>query len=89
MKTALIIAFILVVYISLNTYVTIKINKANYLKEERRRLHKKLIWIVPFLGPLAIRSFWSEGKVEIKAVTKKDRKIDKGSFHESNKGIFG
>ena len=82
-------AAIAIVYILLNIYVTRKINKAYYLKEERRKLHKIFIWIIPFLGPLMIKSFWQEKKNEtMEVMTKDKRKIDKSSYYESGSGMY-
>ena len=87
MESFLILA--IVAYIILNIYVTKKINKAFYLKEERRKLHKKLIWIIPFLGPWVINSFWKVKKdKELEVMTKDKRKIDKSSYHESGEGVY-
>ena len=82
--------FLVLVYVLVNLYVTKKINKALYLKEERREYHKKFIWYVPFLGPLIIRGFWKTQKeTEMEIMTKNKRKKAKGSFHESEKGFEG
>lgn len=65
-------------YVGINLRVTKKINNANYLKENRRKLHKKIIWILPFLGPLLIKSFWQKKKNEASdAMIKGKRKLDK------------
>jgi|ETNmetMinimDraft_18_1059904.scaffolds.fasta_scaffold53859_2 hypothetical protein len=65
-------------YAILNIYVTMRINKAYYMKEERRKLHKKFIWIVPFLGPLIIKSFWMKKEdKELDVMTKDKRKLPK------------
>jgi len=77
------IGVLFIVYLILNVYVSKKINNAFYLKEERKRLHKVLIWLIPFIGPYAIKSFWSSKQNEgLKVITKKDRKI-KVSYHGS------
>lgn len=83
------IVLVLTIYLALNIYVTYKINRANYLTEERRSLHKRLVWILPFLGPFLIKSFWSDEKPITKAMTKKDRETDNSSFYESKKGFDG
>jgi hypothetical protein len=77
-----------IVYIVLNLYVTKKINKASYLNEERRALHKNLIWFIPFIGPLMINGFWrKDKKVEFETMTKDQREKKKGDFHESGIGL--
>lgn len=68
-------------YIVVNIYVLRKINKAAYLKEERRSLHKVIIWVIPFLGALLLRGFWKK-VIGIKVVIKKDRKVNRN--HTSN-----
>lgn len=45
-------------YAGFNLFVTRQIDRAYYVDEERRRLHKKFIWLVPFVGPLVILGFW-------------------------------
>lgn len=76
------------VYIILNLYVTGRINKSYYLNEERRGLHKKLIWVIPFLGPLIIIGFWRKtGKIKTDTMTKEQREKRKGDFYESGIGL--
>jgi hypothetical protein len=78
------------IYILLNLYVTRRINKSYYLNGERRELHKKLIWIIPFIGPLLIRGFWKmEKNKKIKTITKEEREKKKGDFYESGIGLYG
>ena len=72
----IILAISIVAYLILNVYVFEKINTAFYLSEERRKLHKIVIWILPFLGPLMLRSFWRNRENDrLKVILKKDRKI--------------
>ena len=75
------------VYIILNLYVTGRINKSYYLNEERRGLHKKLIWIIPFIGPLLIIGFWTKRKIKSETMTKNEREKKKGDFYESGIGL--
>ena len=85
----LFLVMIAIIYLSLNIYVTRKINKACYLNEERRKLHKRFIWMLPFLGPLIIKSFWQEKEKDgLEIMTKDKRKIDKSSFYESGSGMY-
>ena len=87
MEITLILVLIATAYILVNLYVTGKINKAFYLKEDRRALHKKLIWIIPFLGPLMIRGSWKKRKIEkLDVITKDKRKRTKSHFYESGIG---
>ena len=77
-----------IVYIVFNLYVTKKINKASYSNEERRALHKNLIWFMPFIGPLMIIRFWrKDRKVEFDTMTKAQREKKKGDFYESGVGL--
>lgn len=81
---------ILVVYFFFTLFVHYRINKSEYSDESRRTLHKKFVWILPFVGPLIIKGFWikrKEKKLEI--MDKSKRKTDKSNFYESGKGIFG
>jgi len=76
------------VYIILNLYVTGRINKSYYSNEERRGLHKKLIWAIPFLGPLMLIGFWRKiGKMKTDTMTKEQREKRKGDFYESGIGL--
>jgi hypothetical protein len=75
------------VYVSLNIFVTIRINKSDYLSEERRKLHRRLIWLLPFLGPLLIIGFWTKSKPKLETMTKEKREKNKGNFYESGIGL--
>ena len=79
------IAVLFILYVILNVFVSSKINSAFYLKDERRRLHKMLIWFTPFVGPYLIKSFWLKKDNALKTITKKDRKV-KMSHHSSDSG---
>ena len=82
--------FLVLIYFGINIYVNSKISKAYYLQEERRKIHKLLIWIIPFLGALMIRSHWKKrDKNDIKVVTKTSRKNKSGGFYESGIGMSG
>lgn len=77
-------------YLCFTYYVYLRIIKAIYLSENRRKLHKRFIWFVPFIGPLIIRNFWKRNiDIGIDVMTKSKRKLDKSNFYESGKGIFG
>ena len=90
MTITIIILTAIVVYFFFTFYVYGRINKSLYLNESRRKLHKKFIWIVPFIGPLIIRGFWKKRKEkDLEIMNKYNRKIDKSNFYESGKGIFG
>jgi hypothetical protein len=87
MKLALIS---LLIYISLNVFVTKRINKSYYLSEEMRRLHKKFIWFLPFLGPLLIKNYWRKpktNKIQINTKTQRDKNATYGGFYESGIGV--
>ena len=86
----LIVISIIFLYNILNLYVRNRINNSIYLDENRRKLHQKLIWILPFLGPIIIYGFWrNKSKDELDVMTKAKRKQDKSNFYESGKGIYG
>lgn len=90
MEIYLIILITLLVYYFFTLYVQRRIGKSLYLDEKRRILHKKMIWILPFLGPIIIRGFWKKRKEKkLEVMTKSKRKIDKSNFYESGKGILG
>lgn len=81
-------------YVCLNLLVTQKINQADYFKEDRRTLHKRFIWLLPFLGPLAIRGFWKKKKdTGLEVMTREKRgKSTKANFSdnwESTTGMGG
>ena len=74
-------------YILFNLFVIWRINKSFYLNEERRGLHKRLIWIIPFIGPLLIIGFWTKRKIKPETMTKDEREKKKGDFYESGIGL--
>jgi len=75
-------------YIILNLFVTGRINKSYYANEERRGLHKKLIWAIPFLGPLMLIGFWRKaGRMKTDTMTKEQREKRTGDFYESGIGL--
>jgi hypothetical protein len=76
------------IYVGFNLFVTQRISKAFYMDEERRKLHKKFIWLVPFVGPLLIAGFWRKAKkVKFDTMTKQQRDKNKGGFYESGIGL--
>lgn len=84
------IGVILVSYIGLNIYVAKRINDAEYLYEGRKSLHKRLIWYLPFIGPLIIRSFWDvKPKNADDIVTKDKRKIKQGKHTDNWQRLTG
>jgi hypothetical protein len=75
-------------YIIVNVYVAGRINRSYYTNLERRALHKKLIWFLPFIGPLMLREFWRKGKaITNETITKDQREKSKGDFYESGIGL--
>lgn len=76
-------------YIGVNIYVLQKINKAIYLKEERRSLHKVIIWVIPFLGALLLRGFWKKNNDQLDVMTKKDRKSTKWNSSDDWQRLTG
>lgn len=86
----IVIVSVFIAYILFTFYVNNKINKAVYFDEERRSIHKKLIWILPFIGSLMIRNFWKkQDPKDMKVISKTTSKKSKMNFTESGKGIFG
>jgi hypothetical protein len=81
------LSIIAIGYIVFNLYVTKRINKSFYLNEERKALHKNLIWIIPFVGPLMIVSFWRKNKKVTFETMTKDQRKKKGDFYESGIGL--
>lgn len=80
----------LLMYISLNVFVTKRINKSYYLSEEMRSLHKIFIWFVPFLGPLLIKNFWRKPKtnsIQTNTKTQRDKNEKYDGFYESGHGV--
>ncbi len=51
-------------------------------------LHKKMIWFLPFIGPLLIKGFWARNSKErFDTMTKAQRNDKKdGGFYESGIG---
>ena len=84
-----ILVLIFSMYLALNSFVLIKINKALYLKEERRNIHRVLIWVIPFLGPLLIKSHWITHKNNINVMTKSKRRNKKGKNTDNWETLTG
>ena len=88
--SALIIFTLAAIYILLNLYVINRIRKSYYVQEERREFHKKFIWLLPFIGPFLIRSFWQTRKDKpIETVTIEERKKENEAFYESGIAVHG
>ena len=84
-----IIIISVLIYTVFNIYVTKRINKSLYIDDSRRKLHKKFIWLIPFIGPLMIREFWKKGGAEpMKVMTKANKNLDKSTFRESGTGMY-
>lgn len=89
MKHPLII-LLCITYLVTNIWVGIKIKRADYISEQRRSLHGRLIWLLPFLGAFITRGFWKKNKeTQLEVMTKSKRKLDKSRFHESGIGMSG
>jgi hypothetical protein len=81
-------SIIVLIYLALNIYVSNRLSKSFYLNEERRGLHKKLIWFIPFIGPALLYGFWKpNNKVRIETMTKEQRESKNGNFYESGIGL--
>ena len=84
-----IVLSLLFTYFIFNLYVAGKIAQAHYLSEERRQLHQKLIWFIPFFGPWMLKGFWTSSKQKrFDVITKENRKREQGGFYESGKGMW-
>lgn len=89
MMALVIVSVVAGMYAGFNLFVTHRINTAYYVEEERRRLHKKFIWLVPFVGPLIILGFWRKRKkFKFDTITKPDRDKKKGAFYESGMALI-
>jgi len=87
MKLALIA---LLIYILLNVFVTLRINKSYYLSEEMRSLHKKFIWFLPILGPLIIKNFWRKPKtnnIQVNTKSQRDKNAKYDGFYDSGQVV--
>ena len=87
--TQIIILLIIAVYVLFTLYVYRKIGQARYINEDRRKIHRKMIWFLPFIGPLLIRGFWTKQKKRMGVQTKSKRNKGKGNFTENTGGIWG
>ncbi|MFP4622470.1 MAG: hypothetical protein ACLFM7_14265 [Bacteroidales bacterium] len=87
--TTIILLLIIAAYVLFTLYVYKRIGQARYMDEERRSMHKKLIWFLPFIGPLLIRGFWTKQKKRMGVQTKTKRNKGKGGFTENTGGIWG
>lgn len=87
--TAIIILIIIAAYVLFTLYVSKRISQARYMDEERRSMHKKLIWFLPFIGPLLFKGFWAKQNKRMGVQTKSKRNKGKGGFTENTGGIWG
>ncbi len=87
--TTIIILLIIAAYVSFTLYVSKRISQARYLNEGRRKIHRKMIWFLPFLGPLMIKGFWAKQNKRMGVQTKSKRNKGKGGFTENTGGIWG
>ena len=87
--TTIILLLIITAYVLFTLFVSKRISKARYMNEERRSMHKKLIWFLPFVGPVLIRGFWTSQKKKMGVQTKEKRNKGKGGFIENTGGIWG
>ncbi|HAA20189.1 MAG TPA: hypothetical protein DCP28_16015 [Cytophagales bacterium] len=60
-----------------------KVKKTTYYKPARKRLHYRVLWMLPYLGPLLVTIFHRNSTGPLKTTTKKDRKVKNGSKLES------
>ncbi len=85
------LAFVaLLIYLVLNVFVTKRINKSIYVNEEMKKLHKRLIWVLPFLGPVLIKNFFRKPKtkkIQTNTKTQRDKNAKYGGFYESGIGV--
>ena len=86
---AIILGVLFAILVAYNVHVTKRINQSFYMKESRRKLHKRFIWYLPFLGAFLIKGYWKKDKDEPFTMTKKDRKHDKSNFYESGIAMHG
>jgi hypothetical protein len=87
--TTIVLLIIIAVYVIFTLYVYKRIGRARYINEERRKIHRKMIWFLPFIGPLMIRGFWTKQKKKMEVHTKERRRKGKGDFTENTGGIWG
>lgn len=87
--TQIIILLIIAAYFFFTFYVYKRIGQARYINEDRRKTHRKLIWFLPFIGPLMIRGFWTKQKKRMGVQTRSKRSKGKGDFTENTGGIWG
>ena len=80
----IVLAIGLLSYVSLNLYVGRKIRVARYGSEDRRQLHQRFIWLLPFLGPLLIKSYWQSAKAQPEVITRGQRKTNSSGSNTDN-----
>jgi hypothetical protein len=79
-----------IAYLAFTFYVSLKVKKAEYKDLERKKIHQVFIWLLPFMAPLLIKSYWlTRKKVKLVANTKGNRKSKEGGFYESGIGMSG
>jgi hypothetical protein len=80
--------FLLILYFLSNVIISKRLKKAYYPDKAMLSLHLKLIWLLPFIGPLMLYSFWKTSKpTKLKINTKENRKTESSQFYESGEGL--
>ena len=79
---------LLITYILCNLVISKRLKKAYYPDKAMQTRHLKLIWLLPFIGPLMLYSFWKKSKPKkMKINTKENRKTESSHFYESGEGL--
>jgi hypothetical protein len=72
---------ILIVYFCISIYYTVFVIKSNF-DNRRKKLNVILIWIIPLLWGLLLKSI-------LKPLSSKEKKSDKSNYYESGIGLTG
>ena len=76
----------LIAYLFLTISTQIKISKSNYFNKSQKTANSILIWLIPFIWALLIKSFLKPN--DTGTMTKDKRKINKNKYYESENGFI-
>jgi sorbitol-specific phosphotransferase system component IIC len=84
----LIVSCLILVYFLYNFNFQSRLNKNKSIDEGFKKKYKRLIWLLPILGPVIVTNAMNNQSKNKQQLSSK-QKAEKTHFHESGKGIWG
>ena len=84
----LIVSCLILIWFLYNFNFQSRLNKNKSIDEEFKKKYKRLIWILPILGPIIVTNAINNKSKSSQQLDSK-QKAEKNHFYESGKGIFG